>query len=297
MLDGVESLLNFAAGIWGNFMDIAIKIATADPTSGVYAGLHNVAKTAYNTIADVAISVAVIFYFIGLIKIAMQINGDENGFRRILEHLVKIVCMYCLIKNMMKLLDNILIIGADIASKIGTKNTTFTFDVTTIMDRINKEIPFPKIDSIWDISSSLVDLLRYVGSSLILLFFALIATGVVVASAITIINVCYQRIVKPLVVIPFAGISAAMSCAEGEFGSSFIHFIKTFIGFALTSMFIVIAIRLGTQLASSSIFTSLFKNSPDGLTGAMYELLQFALAPMITAGTVKCSDSIISRLF
>lgn len=295
MMAPIKAFLDFAAFIWKTLVGLAMNVAMADPTGGTYAGLHRVAKTAYGTILDITIPLATIFFLVAIIKDATQRSG-EAILQSMVASTIKFICILILMNNMITLLDTILQIGANIGQNIGNKSTNLTFDTDAIISALETDLVKPTFD-IMDLKGFFNDLLNYIFSYLAMFIGTLVAVISVVASAISIVGAAFQRILKPLIIMPFSCVSASMSAAEGELGGAFNHFLKTFVSFALGGAFIILSVQLGTKICSTSIFTSVFADRPTGLTGTLLDLTQYMLGPMITAGLVKASDSVLSRLF
>ena len=128
-----------------------------------------------------------------------------------------------------------------------------------------------------------------------LLFFiaAIITLGAIVAACISIINCAYQRILKPLVILPFSSITVAMASGSHEAERVATSYIKTFFGLCLSGAFMVVCVKLGVALTNGG-----FISSPNGAsinTKVLFIAVQNMVTPTIIAGLVKSVDSTIAR--
>ena len=128
-----------------------------------------------------------------------------------------------------------------------------------------------------------------------LLFFiaAIVTLGVIVAACVSIINSAYQRILKPLVILPFSSITVAMASGSHEAERVSTSYIKTFFGLCLSGAFMVVSVKLGVALTNGG-----FISPPDDAsinTKVLFIAVENMVTPTIIAGLVKATDSTIAR--
>ena len=128
------------------------------------------------------------------------------------------------------------------------------------------------------------------------MLFGLGTLVVIIGSAITILSSAYQRIIKPLAILPFSSISMAMAAGTEEGGRTAMNFVRTLFGFAISGAFMVICIKLGVSLTSGGMIgfdlasMSMFEK-------IIYISVQNMLTPIIIAGLVNGADSVVQRIF
>ena len=131
-----------------------------------------------------------------------------------------------------------------------------------------------------------------------LLFFiaSIVTLGIIVASCISILSSAFQRILKPLAILPFSSITVALASGSHEAERVTTSYIKTFFGFCISGAFMVICVKLGTALTNGGLiafdFASLSTNEK-----LLYISVQNMITPIVIAGLVKTADSVIGRFF
>ena len=130
----------------------------------------------------------------------------------------------------------------------------------------------------------------------IMLFLAAIITLIItVSSCISILSSAFQRIIKPLVILPFAAITVAMGAGSGESTRVMTQYLKTFYGFCISGAFMLVCVKLGVALSDGLI--SFDMASLSTYEKALYNSVQCAITPIVIAGLVKTADSVIGKFF
>ena len=137
-------------------------------------------------------------------------------------------------------------------------------------------------------------LFEVIGTSTVLLVGGITLILTMAARALSIISSAFQRILKPLIIMPFAGIALSMGAGGAEISRSLWTFGKTFLGFCISGAMMVVIIKCGSSLCTSLASASI-TGSTD-IENAIIITLQAAITPIVVAGLVKSTDSIISRM-
>ena len=125
---------------------------------------------------------------------------------------------------------------------------------------------------------------------------AVVFLGTIIACCLSILSAAFQRILKPLVIMPFSAITVALSSGTAEAERVSVSYVKTFFGFCLSGAFMVVCVNIGTAMANGGLIV--FDMSNLDTTGKMiYICLQNIVTPIVIAGLVKSVDSIIGRFF
>jgi len=115
-----------------------------------------------------------------------------------------------------------------------------------------------------------------------------------VASCISIISAGFQRILKPLVILPFAGIAIAMGAGGHEISRSLVQYLKTFFGFCISGALMVICVKTGVTLCTSLVNFDL--SGASNIYKCVLITVQSAITPIVIAGLVKGTDSMVQRM-
>jgi len=122
---------------------------------------------------------------------------------------------------------------------------------------------------------------------------AFVTLAIMLASSISILSAGYQRLIKPLVMIPYSSITVAMGAGTGEVGRVTWNYLKTFLGFCLSGSFMVLSVKFGVALSNGLLVFDM--NSLNIMEKVLYISIQNAITPIIIAGLVKGTDSLIAR--
>lgn len=129
-----------------------------------------------------------------------------------------------------------------------------------------------------------------------LLFFiaSIVTLGIIVASCISILSSAFQRILKPLAILPFSSITVALASGTHEAERVTTSYIETFFGFCISGAFMVICVKLGTALTNGGLIAFDFANLSTN-EKLLYISVQNMITPIVIAGLVKTADSVIGR--
>lgn len=133
-----------------------------------------------------------------------------------------------------------------------------------------------------------------IGCSLLFLIGGIVLLFIMVASCISIISSAFQRILKPLMILPFAGIAIALGAGGHEISRS-VSYIKTFFGFCISGAMMVIAVKTGVSLCTNLVNFGLL--SASNIYKCILITVQMAITPIVISGLVKGSDAMIARMF
>ena len=134
-----------------------------------------------------------------------------------------------------------------------------------------------------------------IGCSLLFLIGGIVLLFIMVASCLSIVSSAFQRILKPLMILPFAGIAIALGAGGHDISRSLVSYIKTFFGFCISGAMMVIAIKCGVSLCTN--FVSFDLSSSSDIAKCILITVQMSITPIVIAGLVKGSDAMIARMF
>ena len=289
-----QDIFNTAYSIWNSLIEIAMTLFITSPTVA-NGSVYSTCRTIFNAISDIALPIAIVFFLIAICKDVIS-TPPEQQVRKFLNDALKFCIMVGVLANLWDVMGAIMQIADGITVKVASNaNATYKMrmsdslkDIITEVNNLspNTEIHFTSFGS---------DLIAFVKEFLDmtrLLFFiaAIVTLGVIVASCIAIINSAYQRILKPLVILPFSSITVAMASGSHEAERVSTSYLKTFFGLCLGGAFMVVSVKLGVALTNGG-----FISPPDGAsinTEVLYIAVQNMVTPIIM---VKTTDSTIAR--
>lgn len=291
----IEGIFKTAYGVWNNLISIAMTLFTTSPTAAngsVYSTTH----TLYNAISSISLPIATVFFLIAILKEVVSSPPDQQA-RRFLGDAIKFGVLIGILANLWTVMGYVMQIADGVTNSL-SMSATYTLSMSTDLQNVITEAstkPSVSISSLSDLIDFFGAWMDYALTNLLFFIAGIITLAIIVASAISIISSAYQRIIKPLAILPFSSIAVAMASGTNETNRIAVGYIKTFFGFCISGAFMVIAVKLGVALTDGMVAFDL-----DTLTlheKVLYISIQNMVTPIVIAGLVKSADSIIGRIF
>lgn len=290
MIDVVKALYNCSFTIWNTLMKIAMTLFTTSPKTAAGGTPYSTVHTLFNAISDATVPIATVFFLIALYKTVVSAPPEQQAQRFLMDAL-----RYCIIlfvaANMWKIMGYVMDFADGITAKMGTTSgykLTMNSDLESIIDSTLK-LPDFELSGEW-----FSGVWTTIGCSLLFLIAGLVMVFIMVASCISIISAGFQRILKPLVILPFAGIAIAMGAGGHEISRSLVQYLKTFFGFCISGAFMVICVKTGVTLCTSLVNFDL--SGASNIYKCVLITVQSAITPIVIAGLVKGTDSMVQRM-
>lgn len=296
MLDLIESIYNAGFGVWNTIVGLAMQLFTTSPTTAgggsVYATAHNL----FNAIRDISVPIAIIFFLIAIIRETTATPPDQQ-VRRFVGDAIKFGVIVGILFNLWTIMGIIIEVTDGITSSLaGTTNATGTsYELVlseTLHSSLDEALKWPldwSLNTIWDnMKEIIIIVLGYV----VALIASIVVVIITVSSSVSILSSAFQRIIKPLILLPFSCITVAMGAGTGDADRIMWSYIKTLIGLLLSGAFMAVCVIVGASLGNSMIVLN-------GVSGRMSTIIlmstQAAIIPIIIAGLVKGVDGMIGK--
>ena len=227
MADIVKALYNCAFSVWNALIGIAMTLFTTSPKTAGGGTPYSVVHTFYNAISDATVPIATVFFIIAIYKAVVSAPPGQQAYRFLQDALRYCIILY-IAANMWSIMGYIMTFADGITGKIaatGTYTLSVSGDMESIIDSCLK-LPDFELSGEW-----LSKFWSCVGCSLLFLIGGVVLLFIMVASCLSIISSAFQRILKPLMVLPFAGIAIALGAGGHDISRSLVSYIKTFFGF------------------------------------------------------------------
>jgi len=291
MADIVKALYNCAFTVWNALMKIAMTLFTTSPKLAGGGTPYSTVHTFYNAIADATVPIATVFFIIAIYKSVVSAPPGQQAQRFLHDALRYCIILY-IAANMWSIMGYIIDFTDGITGKISA-TSGYTLSVSGDMERIIDsclKLPSFELSGEW-----LEKFWSTIGCSLLFLIGGIVLLFIMVASCLSIISSAFQRILKPLMILPFAGIAIALGAGGHDISRSLVTYIKTFFGFCISGALMVVAVKTGV-----SLYTNLVNFDLTGASNVYKCILitvQMAITPIVISGLVKGSDAITARMF
>lgn len=294
-----EDIFNTAYSIWNNLIEIAMTLFTTSPTAA-NGSVYSTCKNIYTAISDIALPIAIVFFLIAICKDVIS-TPPEQQIRKFLNDAFKFCILVGVLANLWDVMGYIMQIADGVTEKVAS-NANSPYQMTMSDDLINiitevsnltptTQIHFTSFGS--DLIAFAKEFLDIAMTRLLFFIAAIVTLGVIVAACISIINCAYQRILKPLVILPFSSITVAMASGSHEAERVSSSYIKTFFGLCLSGAFMVVCVKLGVALTNGGFISPSDDASVN--TKVLFIAVENMVTPTIIAGLVKSVDSTIAR--
>ena len=291
MADIVKALYNCAFPVWNALMKIAMTLFTTSPKLAGGGTPYSTVHAFYNAIADATVPIATVFFIIAIYKTVVSAPPGQQAHRFLQDALRYCIILY-IAANMWSIMGYIIDFTDGITGKISA-TSGYTLSVSGDMESIIDsclELPSFELSGEW-----LEKFWSTIGCSLLFLIGGIVLLFIMVASCLSIISSAFQRILKPLMILPFAGIAIALGAGGHDISRSLLTYIKTFFGFCISGALMVVAVKTGVSLCTNLVNFNLAGAS--NVYKCILITVQMAITPIVISGLVKGSDAITSRMF
>lgn len=295
----MESIYETAYKIWNRLISVAMTLFTTSPTEA-NGSVYTITYDLYSAITNIAVPIAIVFFLFALIQDVMA-TSPEQQVRRLLNDLLKFSVLVGILANLWLIMGYIMQIADGVTERFagtGTYELDMSSELRSVINQVlnNKpsvEIKFKTFGS--DLAEYMSQLLDYLLNLIIAFVASVVTLVIIVASGLTLISCSYQRIIKPLAIMPFSSITVAMAAGTNDAKRVTTNYLKTFFGFCISGAFMVICVKLGTALTNGLIAFNLA--SLNLTEKVLFISIQNMMTPLMIAGLVKSTDSVLNRFF
>lgn len=253
-----ESVFNTAYGIWNSLISLAMTLFTTSPTAA-NASVYSTCRLMYNAITDISLPVAIVFFLIAICKDVVSSPPDQQ-VRKFFSDGLKFCILIGILANLWDVMGYIMQIADGVTDKLASNGSatylmSMSGDLSSVIADVENlapetEIHFTSFGT--DLIAFAKEYLEIAMTKLLFFIASIITLAIIVASCISILSSAFQRILKPLAILPFSSITVALASGSHEAERVTVSYIKTFFGFCISGAFMVICVKLGTVWFSSS---------------------------------------------
>ena len=292
MAEIIKVIYNVGYSLWDSIVGIAMTLFTTSPTAAS-GGVYATAYSLYLAISDISIPIAIVFFLLAIIKDVTSTPPDQQ-IRRFLGDALKFGVMVGILVNLWSIMGYIIQIADGITSNLASGASYSITMPANLESTIDTAVEAPDFECD-QIGQSIIDIVTWIFGIVVCVIAGIVTLFIILASSISILSSAFQRILKPLVLLPFSCITVALAAGTGDAARVTSNYIKTFFGFCISGAFMVICVNLGAALGSSLV--NLNYGSMSTIGQILVVSVQAAIIPIIISGLVKNADSIIGKFF
>ena len=296
----IKGIFNAGFYVWNQIINVAMTLFSTSPTTAAGGSIYSTARSLFDAIKSISLPIAIIFFLIALLKDVVTCPPDQQA-RKFVGDGLRFGIMVGILANLWDIMGYVIQIADGVTAQMGAGTLpgptlpagldamcTEIDDVPNIMDSFSGGFGHI-VEGIVDWFNKYYALM---GMSLLLKLMAVVCTVVYIACAISVLSSAYQRVIKPLVIMPFACITVAMATGSGDASRVTTQYLKTFFGLCLGGAFMIVCVRLGTALCAGLIT---FSGGTSDFERIIIGCVECTIAPLITSGLIKSVDGIIAR--
>ncbi len=290
MAEVVKSIYSASFYIWNNLIEVAMTLFQTSPKSAGGGGAYSVIYTLYNALSSATIPIATVFFIIALYKTVITSPPEQQAQRFLLDAI-----RYCIIlfiaANLWSILGTMIDIADGMTSAIGGAGS-YTLEVNSTLNKtIDETLVFPDFELTGECVKKY---LETIGCYMLFMISGMVMVFVMVASCVSILSSAFQRILKPLIILPFSGIAVAMGAGGHDISRSLLQYAKTFFGFCISGALMIICIKVGASICTTLVNFDL--SSQSNIVQCILITVQSLITPIVISGLVKGCDSVVQRM-
>ena len=250
LADLIKAIYNVGYSIWNYLIDIAISLFTTSPTAAngsVYSTTH----TLFLSISSISVPICIVFFLLALIKDVIG-SPPEQQARQFMQDGIKFGVMIGIVANLWTIMGYVMQIADGLTNDLAV-SASYDLAISSDLETIIIEATTLPTFDFTHIGESIGDIIGFIFTVLLFFLTSLATLVIIIASAISIISCGFQRILKPLVIMPFSSVTVAMATGSGEASRVTTQYIKTFFGLCIAGAFMVICVNLGVALSNGLI--------------------------------------------
>lgn len=288
----IKGIYSVGYSIWNYLIAIAVTLFTTSPTAAS-GNVYNTTHTLFLAVSSISVPIAVVFFLLAAIKDVIHAPADQQ-VRQIMSDLLKFGVMVGILANLWDIMGYIMQIADGVTSSLAVAGS-FDLALSSDLETVIADATTMPTFNFSEIGESIGNIIGYI--FIVLLFFlaSLATLVIIIACAISIISSSFQRILKPLAILPFSTITVAMATGTGEASRVTAQYLKTFFGLCLSGAFMVICVNLGVAFCNGLIVFDYASLST--VEKVLFISVQNAITPIMISGLVKSADNMIGKFF
>ena len=299
MRDAIKGLFNVAYDIWNAMIGLSCDMFADSYRNGQAASLYNTAYTIFKTISGCTIPLATLFFIIAIYKTVSSTPPEQQARRFLLDALKYVIILY-ISSQLWNILGYMLDFASGITSAINDGGAYG--QISTGEDNV----VFQAVDDLkLSFGSHGLNIGEYISEALdivvtILVYFigGLASVIILGASGLTVIGVAFERIIKPLVILPFSAIVLGIGSCSGEGERLMWHYGKSLLALALSGAFMITAIKLGNAMFTTyNIADRIVTDHGGQIIRAIITIVQVDMTAIIITGLLKSMDGLVGKVF
>ncbi|MBP5324825.1 MAG: hypothetical protein J6Y86_04950 [Pseudobutyrivibrio sp.] len=299
MREAIKGLFDVAYDIWNAMIGLSCDMFADSYRNGQAASLYNTAHSIFTTISGCTIPLATLFFIIAIYKTVSSTPPEQQARRFLLDALKYVIILY-ISSQLWNILGYMLDFASGITSAIndgGAYGQISTGDDNVVFQAVD-DLKLSFGSHGLNIGEYISEALDIVVTILVYFIGGLASVIILGASGLTVIGVAFERIIKPLVILPFSAIVLGIGSCSGEGERLMWHYGKSLLALALSGAFMITAIKLGNAMFTTyNIADRIVTDHSGQIIRAIITIVQVDMTAIIITGLLKSMDSLVGKVF
>jgi len=293
--DLIVNLFNAAFTVWNKLIECSITMFSDSPKTISGGALYSTAETIYNAISDVTVPLATLFFIIAIYKSICSTPPEQQARKFLLDMLKYILILY-ISTHLWDIMGYVVDFSDGITSSVaGSLDSCQVTEDETLTNTILGVDMEDDLDFFDDPGAYIMGFLSFVLTIMVYFIGGIVSIFILGAAGVTVIGVAFQRIIKPLIIMPFGAIVMGIGACSGEGERMLWHYGKAFLAFCISGAFMVVAIKIGNSLITE--YEIPMDDVTDGTIKAILLIIKVDMSAIIITGLLKSMDGIVSKVF
>lgn len=299
MIEVIEALYRAGFTVWDKCINLAGDLFSKSPRQGASSDLSSVAYNFYAVTKGCAIPLATLFFIIAIYKSVVS-SQPEQALKKFLSDAIRYVLILFVVSKLDSIIDGIMTFSENMSSLAGMASESNLESSPEVADLIAtiESLQMQELHNVdvMDFASTIEVFFNAIGPYILYFIAGVITLLVLVGSSVSVLGIAYQRIFKPLIMIPLSTIVLSMSCCSGEGSKMMWSLGKTFLGLCISGAFFVVAINMGAKIGTSLI-SSLEPTAYSGRVKDILTIVRVDTTAIIVTGLLKSIDAMVQKAF
>jgi hypothetical protein len=306
MNEVIRDIFKAAFQIWDSTISISIDMFRVSVKNTQYQDIYNLAADVFEFAKNLATPAAALFFMIAIYKSVVSVPPEQQA-KRFLTDAMKYGVVIFTINKLWEIIEHIITIADTFTNQIPTVPKTDLANSTGAAD-IENVINFLKMDleevDMMDFGETIKQFFDQLGPYILFFMGGLISLIILTGAALTVLTIAYQRLIKPLLIIPFSAVVVGMSCCSGEGDKLMWNLCKQFVGLCLSGAFMLLAIKMGSSVSEAilaptrePLYTMIGEEVQIHYLPSILAMVKVDMQAILIMGLLKSMQAMISKTF
>lgn len=258
----------------------------------------------FKYILNGSVPLATLFFIIAIYKSVVS-SPPEQALKKFLSDAMRYGIILFVMFKLSDIIEGIMLFSDRFAQSViraanisGKVRIEYGYGpVDSLMEKIHQlNMDLSTVD-VMDFGATIQEFFKQMGPYILYFIGGVVTLLILVSSGLSVIGIAYQRIVKPLLMMPLSTVVLSMGCCSDEGTKQIWSMGKTFLGLCLSGGLFVLAVRMGGSVSSTLIADYLSGSGNTSMSGQIITIVGADANALIITALLKSMDAMIQKAF